>query len=288
MGKIMHLPGSIRTLIIIALIMLISACSFKTVYNQLDTLIPVYIEGMVSLDDALEDVLEQRTEVLLSWHRRTQLIQYADWLQEMQDDVHQGITINEIRQHASKLETFWHSIVLKLNEEMVILLPLLDNNHRQELFESIDEKNADYKNDYIDISDTEKIEQFSDRMVDSYENWLGDLDDVQLTLIHETAAQLQSHASMKLQQRIEWQLQISIILEKPASDKQKAHELREFFDQFGKHIRETRQKANQRNQELLIELTFNIVNRLSEDQSNYLMAKTSDFIRMLTELSENR
>ena len=278
----------INILSIIGLCVLVAACSFKTVYNQLDSLIPAYVEGLVSLDDVLEDRLEQRTEELLNWHRSTQLIRYADWLQEIQVDLYRGITLNDIRLHASNLETFWYSIVLKLNDEMIVLLPLLNSSQREELFESIDEKNADYRNEYIEISDAEKIEQFSERMVDSFENWLGDLDDVQLTLINATAAQLQSHAGLRLQQRIEWQRQIEIILEKAITDDEKTHRLRVFFDEFGKHIRATRSKANQQNRDMLIELTFNILNRISKDQTDYFMTKSSDYIRMLTELSEHR
>lgn len=284
----MYSFNSTRLLISIVFCILTAACSFKTVYNQLDTLIPVYVEGLVSLDDALEDTLEQRTEVLLGWHRRTQLIRYASWLQDVQVDLQQGITINDITHHVSSLEDFWYSIVVKMNEEMVVLLPLLNSSQRQELFENIDEKNADYKIEHVDLSDPEKIEQFSERMVDSYENWLGDLDNVQLKLINQTASQLQSHADLRLQQRLEWQRKIRLILEKPITSDQKAYQLRNFFDEFGEHIRDTRQQANHNNQQLLIELTFNIVNCLSRDQTDYLLSKTSDYIRMLIELSENR
>ena len=37
------------------------ACSIKTLYNRLDYLIPSYVEGMVSLDDVLEEIVEQRS-----------------------------------------------------------------------------------------------------------------------------------------------------------------------------------------------------------------------------------
>ena len=35
---------------------------------------------MVSLDDVLEEKVEQRTQTLISWHRNTQLKQYAEIL----------------------------------------------------------------------------------------------------------------------------------------------------------------------------------------------------------------
>ena len=73
-----------RTIVILTLLTAVAACSFKTVYNRLDYLIPEYVEGMVTLDDVLEEKLEQRTLVLLEWHRNTQLKQYADWLSALQ------------------------------------------------------------------------------------------------------------------------------------------------------------------------------------------------------------
>ena len=48
-----------RTVLIISFILLVSACSLKTIYNRLDYLIPSYVEGMVSLDDVLEEKVEQ-------------------------------------------------------------------------------------------------------------------------------------------------------------------------------------------------------------------------------------
>ena len=70
---------SAYVVIIVAFVMMVASCSFKTLYNQLDYLIPSYVEGMVSLDSMLEEKVEQRTLVLINWHRNTQLNQYADW-----------------------------------------------------------------------------------------------------------------------------------------------------------------------------------------------------------------
>ena len=83
--KSLHLRT--RAPFIITLVLLISACSFKTLYNRLDYMIPSYVEGMVSLDDVLEEEVEQRAEGLLSWHRNTQLVQYADLLRTFQQDI---------------------------------------------------------------------------------------------------------------------------------------------------------------------------------------------------------
>ena len=45
-----HLSRNITFLSVVVFITIVSACSFKSIYNRLDYLIPSYVEGMVSLD----------------------------------------------------------------------------------------------------------------------------------------------------------------------------------------------------------------------------------------------
>ena len=76
-----------KLLVVAAAITTLAACSFKTVYNRLDDLIPKYVEGVVTLDDVLEERLDERVSLLLDWHRSTQLKAYAAWLQSVQQDM---------------------------------------------------------------------------------------------------------------------------------------------------------------------------------------------------------
>jgi hypothetical protein len=108
-------------------ISIVSACSFKSIYNRLDYLIPSYVEGMVSLDDMLEEEVEQRTRVLIYWHRNTQLKQYAELLREFQLDFGLHLTEERVLQHISAMESLWLPLREKLNEEMAELLPLLND-----------------------------------------------------------------------------------------------------------------------------------------------------------------
>ena len=96
----------LRILVLLLALVAISACSFKMVYNQLDYLIPQYVEDMVTLDDVLETKLEQRTLVLLNWHRKTQLLQYADWLRSVQQQVNDRMTQQQVEKIIAEMEVF--------------------------------------------------------------------------------------------------------------------------------------------------------------------------------------
>lgn len=282
-----HKPCQLKIIFISALLIAITACSLKTIYNHLDYLIPSYVEGLVSLDDGLEKKLEQRTEILISWHRNTQLIEYADWLRLLQQDINTDLTTQMLENHIVSLEAFWKIIALKINQEMIVLLPLLSMEQSEELFESIDEKNEKYQQDYIDISEGERIEYYTERMIDTYENWFGELTDYQLDAIKKAASELQSSAMLRLQQRLLWQTKIRSIIDTADSKGNKSEQLRLFLDSFD--INTTALKTiNQFNRNRLARITLDIVRHLSQKQKDFFIDKTNEYIRIFTELSENR
>jgi hypothetical protein len=85
-----------KFIFIASLIVFTSACTFKFTYNNLEYIIPTYVEGMVSLDGILEKRVEQQTMSLINWHRNTQLIQYADLLRGLKRDFGLDLTEEQV------------------------------------------------------------------------------------------------------------------------------------------------------------------------------------------------
>jgi hypothetical protein len=274
--------------VIFALALLVASCSFKTLYNQLDYLIPSYVEGMVSLDGLLEEKVEQRTLVLISWHRTTQLNQYANWLRTLQDDIKQPLSEARMLQHIATLESFWQSLSKRINEEMTLLLPQLNAEQRRELFESIADKNEDFYDDYVDVGNDERIERYIGRMFDNYEKWLGDLTDEQETVVKQAATEMITSAELRLERRRHWQRGIQGVLDSGDDEEIKARHLREFFAEFDNRDYAEMKAVEDTNRTVLARLTVQIVNTMSEEQKDHFMSETNDYIRMFTELAEER
>ncbi len=277
-----------KTIFAVSFILFISACSFKTLYNQLDYLIPSYVEGMVSLNDVLEEKFEQRTDVLLSWHRNTQLTKYAELLQTFQQDLESPLTEQRILQHMATMQQLWQSLEVKLNKEMAELLPLLSSEQREELFDSIDDKNENFYDDYIDLDDDERIEQYTETTLDSYENWLGDLTARQEQAVEKAAAELGSSAAFRLQQRQLWQRSIQEILDSPDSEAIKTERLQLFFDRFNINDQTQLAAVTEANKKVFARLTVEITAQLTTEQKTFFKNKTDEYIRIFTELAENR
>ena len=277
-----------RALLIISFILLVSACSFKTLYNRLDFLIPSYVEGMVSLDDILEEKVEQRADALVSCHRNTQLTQYADLLRTFQQDLESPLNEERVLQHIATMQLLWQSLEIKLNKEMVELLPLLNSEQQKELFESIQDKNEDFYDEYIDLDKDERTNQYIETTIESYENWLGPLSEEQERAIEIAATELNSSAALRLDQRRVWQRSIQDILNTKDTKEIKSKRLQQFFNRFNINEQPQLKAVSEANKKVLARLTVEIINQATADQITFFKNKTDEYIKIFTELEENR
>jgi hypothetical protein len=267
----------------------ITACSFKTLYNNLDYLIPEYIiEGMVSLDDVLEEKLELRTEAFLKWHRETQLIQYANWLKTIQQIAGPTLTEEQVTQRIKEMDLFWSSLSIKLNDEVSNLLPHLDESQRDELFNSIRYKNEIFRGKYIDMDEEERKEYYSERLLETYETWIGKLTDEQEHEIVLSANKQVDTAELRLQRRLDWQEGITQILNNNLSIEEKTQRLHNFMSEFETTNTPGLREKLDYNQRIFSKLTVKISHSMSKDQMEFFIDKTDGYIRMFTELAESR
>jgi len=273
-----------KSVFIMTVVMVLSSCSVKTLYNQLDNLIPSYVEGMVSLDSMLEKKVEQRSLLLVKWHRNTQLNQYAEWMRGLQRDISPQLTEEKIHEHIVILERFWESIRLRVDEEMALLLPLLNKAQRKELFSSIDKKNNEFREKYLELSNDERIAEYIDSIIDNYEIWLGELTGEQEILARQAATKLQPYASYRLERRKHWQQTIKHILDTKNTGSHKSTALREFFSDYNSQDNIAMNALTKNNKNIFSCLTLQIVLIMTDEQKAYFATTTNDYLRMFDEL----
>jgi len=277
-----------RSLLIILFILLLGACSLKTVYNRLDYLIPSYVEGLVSLDDVLEEKLKQRAGSLVNWHRNTQLTQYAELLRIFQKDIQSPLNEELVLQHIATIQLLWQSLEVKLNKEMAELLPLLNAEQQEELFASIEDKNEDFYDEYVDLYNDERIDQYTETTLETYENWLGYISEEQERAIEKAAAELTNSASLRLDQRRLWQRSIQEILKTSDSEEIKSKQLQQFFKRFSINDQPQLKVISDVNKKIIARLTVEVINQASANQKTFFKNKIDEYIKIFSELAENR
>ena len=257
-------------------------------YKQLDYLIPNYVEGMVSLDYVLEEKVEQQNLMLINWHRNTQLHQYAKWLRALQNDANSQLTEEKMLKHIATLDHFWQLLLQKISEEMARLLPLLSAEQREELFSNIADNNNDFREENVDLDKDKLIVKYTDRVMDNFETWFGDLSDEQESAVKQAASKLQSTAGFRLERRLQWQRSIQQILATNDNATQKEVSLGKYFLDYYSQDNVAMNRIKKMNRQVLARLTLQIVDNMTEDQHAHFVSRTNDYIRMFNELAEGR
>ena len=274
-----------KTLFISLVIIIIGGCTLKAGYNRLDWMLTEYLESYVDLNKAQQAALRQHMAASLEWHRRTQLPAYVLWLQSVKLDVQHGITQTQVEQHGLQLLVLWRALMVRFAGDMAVLLPQLDAQQREALFESFAEQNAEYHEDYIQVSRQQQRENYADWLEDNFERWLGSLTEQQEQRIAISAAQIQPIATDALKTRLRWQQQLREILRNHKDTATTQAALQILFAQ-PENLRTERYKQQLiHNSGVITQLIVDIGQQLTDKQRQHFNKRIDKYSKLFEELA---
>ena len=165
-------------------------CSSKFVYNNMDWLLIEYLEDYVELDNAQEDLVERKIEVLSEWHRREEIPHYIEHLDELMAIEPQSFTIEQLQAQQDKIQQHSLRLVTRIAPEMYALATELSDSQVDELMDSIRVRHTKYKKKYQKLSEVETKARYKERIVDSLETWMDDLTQDQLKIVDDWVDEL--------------------------------------------------------------------------------------------------
>lgn len=273
-----------KLLICSVVILMLGGCSQKTAYNHLDLLVAEYLDDYVELNNIQQVQLEKSLNETLAWHREQQLPVSIEWLQSLKQDLGEELTYDRVAFHADQLLMFWNAIEAQFANDMAVLLPTLSVEQRKELLKSFAEKNDEFREEYIEIGQKERREQLVKRVEDSFERWLDDLTENQITQIHATAHKMEDTAPNMLAMRIQWQNELLRLLNDGAGHSDVQQDIVNVFVQRNALRSEAYQQQLETNQDLIYRLIVNISKTLEAEQKEYLVSRIDDYIELFKSL----
>ena len=166
-----------RVLYITGLALLFTGCSrVQFAYNQLDWLIPYYVETQIELTDSQDAYLQQRVDALLDWHCSIQLEAYADLLRSTNTDFQNGTMSKEKLRHIlNQIEQYWIEIKQQANPAIAHLLLSASDSQVDELFNSFTNKDIEWLEWFDALNDEELSLDYQKNMTRELERWFGPL-----------------------------------------------------------------------------------------------------------------
>lgn len=197
---------------------LIGGCTAQFLYNRLNFLIPWYLSGHVTLDDAQEAELKQGIASLTAWHRSSQLARYSSFMRMVAGRIDQPVGRDEIEKAAHTVEGFWVDIIRELTPQAARWLQSLSPAQVDELLGSFAEDDEDSRDEECTASSDKQLERRRKGMTRAVKYWAGSLNDTQLALIAAAAQDLQPTGCDWLESRARWRDELKRALQAPGDE----------------------------------------------------------------------
>ena len=194
----------IQFLLLLFCLFLGTACSNKFFYNQLDWLIPWYVDDYVDLTLVQKENLDKQVEMLLQWHRGEELSHYIAILNHIEKDVTEYVTVETVKN--------WSDAVLISAERVQVnILPLaielgeeLTEEQMAEFVKNLWDRQAELEEEYLSRSNEEYIEDNYESLTDNLGKYVGRLSDAQKERLNKAANTMQRFDHVWLEDRRSW------------------------------------------------------------------------------------
>jgi len=263
----------IRFFILVVLLFLGTACSNKFFYNQLDWLIPWYVDDYVDLTFVQKENLDKQVEMLLQWHRGEELSRYIEILNHIEKDVREDVTIETVKT--------WFDVVLFAGKRIQVnILPSaielgekLTEEQMTEFVKNLWDRQDELEDEYLSRSNEEYIEDNFESLADNLGKYVGRLSDTQKERLNNAASSMQRFDHVWLEDRRAWLKKIESLLMREAGWQQAI--VTAFEEREGLQPKRFKQYLSY-NTNIINKAIADVINQLSEKQRGKLLSEISD------------
>ena len=192
----------------------LGACSNTFVYNQLDWLIPWYVDDYVDLDRDQKRLFKTRLRTLLKWHRGEELASYIEILDRIEVDLQGPVTGEQVEDWANLTYAAYERVEVRMLPLLFEIGNELSDDQMQEFIDKLADEQAELEEEYLERSDDEYFEDSRDSFVDNLDDFLGRLTPEQIDVLETAAAGLQRFDAAWLEERGQWLTTLSRLLQR--------------------------------------------------------------------------
>ena len=204
----------LRFYFLLVCLTLTSACSNTFFYNQLDWLIPWYVDDYVDLSFVQKEDLDKQVVMLLRWHRAKELSRYIKILDHIERDIKGDVTVETV-------EKWFDDVLIAAKRIQKTILPPaielgndLSEEQMAEFVNSLWEKHEALEEEYLSRNNEEYIEENYEKLTDSLSKYVGRLSDEQKERLNNAASTMQRFDKLWLEDRRNWLAKVEGLLKR--------------------------------------------------------------------------
>ncbi|MBU2877363.1 MULTISPECIES: DUF6279 family lipoprotein [Alteromonadaceae] len=170
----------------LAAVLLLTGCTSKFAYNNIDWLLYWYVDDYVDLDKSQKQMLDAKVEKWLLWHRQDELLRYRQHLEDLKTDIQNGVlSSQQWLTHFDRGSAHWKRFRGEISPELSELSLHLNDQQIDDMFAALEKDNLKQEKKRNKMSKQQRIEDSIENTQEQIKEWLGKLSNPQKVLISE-------------------------------------------------------------------------------------------------------
>ena len=191
------------------MVLLLGACSSTTFfYNRLDFIIGWYISDYVEFNDTQQGVFDRQLDALLAWHRRDELPQYLQLLDDLAVALDSDLTDAQLRGIYGEIEAALGRTQVRINTMALSMAGELAPEQLLGFIDHLDEQQLTREVELLGRDRAAYDDDISERLEDNLGDFLGRLNSDQRQVVRDGVSQLTRLDEAWLGERAHWNQQL--------------------------------------------------------------------------------
>lgn len=277
----------LKITVCLSCLLLLNSCTVRLSYHLLDNIILWELGQYVSLKGQQKKDAHRAIDDFHSWHRATQLTAYADYLENLKQNMLAGpVSADYLHDESNKLQDMLDVSVNKLLPDITKIASTLNQQQIEQVLEELKNNRREYKEDYIDADDAD-VQKRRIRDITRYiGGFFGRFTDEQKQRLADWESSLEPHEPYMVKQQLQWQSDFVDAMRFQAQPRELQVRLKNLMLYRTDNWDIELQRRLDANQDLTFIMLADLFNSQTEKQRNKMEKKFDQYIDDLRALAK--
>jgi hypothetical protein len=262
-----------------------TGCGIKLLYNNLDRMILWDLDDYVELNDEQMAYLRAELDVVLYWHRTTQLPEYAVLLRDVDSAVAKGLTREHMAVFEERMIGYGEAMLGEFVPLMAEILYDLSPEQAADLARRSEKVNQKYLKEVDGLTQEERQKRWAKDFRDAYGMFVGKVTKEQRAIIAAQQGRYRPEEEVWVQYRRRWQGNLQEMLMKRGSYSEFELRFKDLAMNRERWYGPEYEAVFMHNEQLYRDLSLELAAAMTAEKHKKLTAKLNEWADTLEELS---
>lgn len=207
------ISARLKKLSLILLVLVMAGCSLRMTYPFMDWWLSWAVRDYVNLNRDQRREMEAQLDQFHQWHQREQLPLYSAFVDQLATQVQSPIDKQLLEDTTHQIQNHWLASLDQLLPHIDQLFVSLSDQQWQEFLQSLEKKQQEYADPFINSSEAERLKLRQKRFTKGAKRWIGNLSEEQKVQVEAWSHALIPMAEANIEHQKMWSKRASEVFQ---------------------------------------------------------------------------